>query len=191
MENHTNRLGGSISTSNCNASIPQGPNFHPYKRAGAFTPDIRAVVAQMAAAIEEDRDTNEYMLCLLGMANYLVHMLEDTQEVLQLPKLNVREPSVREAPFVPERLPSFPPFKDLLKLSKDDQERLLEKRATALLREIEGLRSGYYVAPDHRSEDRMIEQARRRFRRLRNVAMQLGFWTDGRWEAGEEETHRV
>ena len=78
-----------------------------------------------------------------------------------------------------------------MKLPQREQERRLEKRATELLLEIEGLRTGFYIAPPGKERARMLENARRRVRRLRNTAMQLGFWTDGCWDAGEEETHLV
>lgn len=96
-----------------------------------------------------------------------------------------------EVPLHPRTLPPFPPVMKLLKLPRDEQARRLEKRAAELLLEIEGLRIGFYVAPPGKSRARMLENARRRVRRLRNTAMQLGFWTDGRWDAGEEETHLV
>jgi hypothetical protein len=96
-----------------------------------------------------------------------------------------------QAPLYPRSLPPFPPVTRLSRLPRDEQARRLEKRATELLLEIEGLRTGVYVAPPGKSRARMLENARRRVRRLRNTAMQLGFWTDGRWDAGEEETHLV
>jgi len=96
----------------------------------------------------------------------------------------------REVPVVPAYLSPFPPLKRLLRLSRAEQERLLEKRATELLLRIEGYRAGFYV---ELSNDKRgwLSNARRRFHRLRNVAMQLGFWTDGRWGLGEEETDRI
>ena len=95
-----------------------------------------------------------------------------------------------EAPLYPRTLPSFPPVIRLLRLPRDEQARRVEKRATELLLEI-GLRTGIYVAPPGKSRARMLENARRRVRRLRNTAMQLGFWTDDRWDAGQEEAELV
>ena len=85
----------------------------------------------------------------------------------------------------------MPSLASLQKLSREDQARFLDKRASDLLREIEGLRLGYYQAPEYRQGYWMIEQARRRYRKLRDTAMKLGHWTDGRWNAGSEETHLV
>jgi len=96
-----------------------------------------------------------------------------------------------EVPLYPRKLPRFPPVTRLLRLPPDEQERRLEKRAAELLLEIEGLRTGVYVTPPGKSRAQMLENARRRVRRLRNTAMQLGFWTDGHWDAVEEETHVV
>ncbi|HKJ84486.1 MAG TPA: hypothetical protein VKA06_00340 [Spirochaetia bacterium] len=79
----------------------------------------------------------------------------------------------------------------LLHLPSDEQARRLEKRATELLLEIEGLRTGAYIEPPGKSRARMLENARRRVCRLRNTAMQLGFWTDDRWDAGEKEAELV
>lgn len=104
---------------------------------------------------------------------------------------NERPRPYPEVPLYPAHLPPFPPVMRMLRLAREERERRLEKRATELLLQIEGLRTGYYVAPPGKENKRMLEHARRRFRRLRNTAMQLGFWTDGRWDAGEEETHLV
>ncbi len=110
---------------------------------------------------------------------------------LTFPKTRARKLYHREIPLLPKHLPPFPPASRMRRLPRETQERLLEKRATELMLEIEGLRTGYYAAPIHRQRSRMLELARRKFRRLRNTAMLLGFWTDGRWDAGEEETHIV
>lgn len=96
-----------------------------------------------------------------------------------------------EEPLYPKKLKPFPGVFWLMKLPREEQERWLERRATELLLEIEGLRYGFYIAPHPRSSRDMLQLARRRFRRLRDTAMKLGFWTDGRWDAGEEETHLV
>ncbi|RFP88263.1 hypothetical protein DZK27_09235 [Rhodobacteraceae bacterium 63075] len=96
----------------------------------------------------------------------------------------------REVPVVPAYLSPFPPLKRLLRLTREEQERLLERRATELLLRIEGYRAGFYIEMSSYKKA-WISNARRRFHRLRNVAMQLGFWTDGRWDLGEEETHWV
>jgi len=96
-----------------------------------------------------------------------------------------------DAPLYPRRLPPFPPVTRLLHLPSDEQARRLEKRATELLLEIEGLRTGAYIEPPGKSRARMLENARRRVCRLRNTAMQLGFWTDDRWDAGEKEAELV
>ena len=98
---------------------------------------------------------------------------------------------INEDPMVPPRLAPFPPLTKLLRLDREDRARLLDKRASELMREIEGLRDGHYKAPEYRLKHRMIEQARRRFRRLRDTAMKLGHWTDKRWDKGSEETHLV
>ncbi|RBI68992.1 hypothetical protein DQW77_16070 [Roseovarius sp. TE539] len=107
------------------------------------------------------------------------------------PEPHERHRAHPQAPLYPRMLPPFPPVTRLLRLPRDEQARRLEKRATELLLEIEGLRTGVYVAPPGKSRARMLENARRRVRRLRNTAMQLGFWTNGRWDAGDEETHVV
>ncbi|OIQ35233.1 MAG: hypothetical protein BM559_01585 [Roseobacter sp. MedPE-SWchi] len=149
------------------------------------------ILKAMIVELDSRKEAPELVSCLLGMANELIQSLEH-QEIAHITAINAnRNGPVAEAPLLPPRIPPLPPLVALRRLSHDEQARFLDKRASDLMREIEGLRLGYYKAPEYRLDYRMIEQARRRYRKLRDTAMKLGHWTDGRWEATSEETHLV
>ena len=152
---------------------------------------VYCMLKWMADELNSEKEAPELVSCLLGMANELVQTLEHI-ELVHISRENTNGiGSVKETPLLPPRIPPLPSLTALLRLSREDQARFLDKRASALMREIEGLRLGYYTAPSYRQDYRMIEQARRRYRKLRDTAMRLGHWTDGRWEDGSEETHLV
>lgn len=193
MDTITNRPGGATDVGSFPApTVDIEKNItgahHNYIDKGA----IHSRLELMAGELASEKEPEELTTCLLGLANELLLTLEGIQLIQIAPPGNdwYDDPS-QEMPLHPPRLPPFPPLIALLRLSRKKQERLLDRRASELMREIMGLRDGFYVAPEYRQGYRMIEQARRRFRRLRDTAMKLGHWTDKRWEKGNEETHLV
>lgn len=152
---------------------------------------IESLIKELTVETAKDKEPEDYLLDLLGITNELLFVLEAEEEVLIAPTVFPGRGLPNRIPVYPPRLAPMLPFKKMLQLDREEQERVLTQRASDLVREIEGLRSGHYVAPPYRLEYRMINQARRRYRRLLDLAMRLGFWTDGRWDAGEEETHIV
>lgn len=145
----------------------------------------------MADELSGEKDAPELTACLLGVANNLVEILEQFDLTHTTTADIDGRGLVGEAPLLPPRIPPSPSLASLQKLSRKDQACFLNKRASDLLREIEGLRLGYYEAPEYRQGYRMIEQARRRYRKLRDTAMKLGHWTSEHRNAGSEETHLV
>jgi hypothetical protein len=143
----------------------------------------------MSGKLRGDKEAPELVSCLLGIANELVQILE-YDELIHITADDGNGP-VSEYALLPRRIPPLTSLAVLRRLSRNDQARFHDKRASDLMREIEVLRLGYYEAPDYRLDYRMIEQAHRRYRKLRDTAMKLGHWTDGRWETGSEETHLV
>jgi hypothetical protein len=149
------------------------------------------ILEAMTAELNGDKEAPELVSCLLGMANELIRILEH-HEIIHITAVNTNgNGPVAETPLLPPRIPPLPPLAALRCLPHDEQARFLDKRASDLMRELEGLRLGYYEAPEYRLGYRMIEQVRRRYRKLRDTAMKLGHWTDGRWETVSEETHLV
>lgn len=211
MNTTTNSSGGAISTPmNSETSVGEAPNTpgqHSILKSAPVI-DLKKNISGansdyidkgtvffmlklMADELNGNKEAPELVSCLLGMANELVQILEH-DELIHITPANVNgNGPVAETPLIPPRIPPLPPLVALRRLSREDQARFLDKRASELMREIEGLRSGYYKAPEYRLDYRMIEQARRRYRKLRDTAMKLGHWTDGRWEGGSEETHLV
>lgn len=147
--------------------------------------EIQYLAETLATYVGIDRqDPEDYLELLLHMAHYVLFAVE--AEYLK----------IERAPRA-ER-PLFPWWKRLMRLDRAEQARQLDKRASELLREIEGLRrtvdgarDGYYAAPIYSDARDMIANARRKYARLRETAMKLGHWTEGRWDDGEEETHLV
>lgn len=152
---------------------------------------ISFLLKTMADELNANKEVPVLVSCLLSMANELIQILEH-HELIHITPVNTNgHGPVSECALVPPKNPPLPPLAALRRLSCEDQARFLDNRASDLMREIEGLRLGYYEAPENRLDYRMIEQARRRYRKLRDTAMKLGHWTDGRWEAGSEEIHLV
>lgn len=145
----------------------------------------------MANELSGDKSAPELVSLLLGTLHQLIRYLE-YHELIHMTPINLDGRGlVVETPLHPPHIPPLPPLAAIRRLSREEQARFFDKRASDLMREIEGLRLGYYAAPEYRLDYRMIEQARRRYRKLRDTAMKLGHWTDGRWDEGEEETHLV
>lgn len=202
MNNTTNRLGGATSAPISSRTEPQEvseaghrPKLKLAKIDTLMIDHLIECLVQNAAA---DNDPQTYLEVLLELASLLVFVLEAEEELLNLPPSIEGRPRPAETKLYPPKLSPFPSWQSLSTLDRSEQERLLNKRARELMQEIEGLRpglcgasGGYYAVPSGRDAHRMIEQARRRFRRLRDTAMKLGHWTEGRWDAGEEETHLV
>ncbi|MDE4134817.1 hypothetical protein PXK00_17025 [Phaeobacter sp. QD34_3] len=192
MDTTPNRLGGAMG-----AGETPVLNFNLEKNISGAKHDlidkdmVFSMIQWMADELNSEKDAPELVRCLLGMANELVQTLEHHELIHITPADTNGIGSATEAPMLPPRIPPLPSLAQLHRLPREDQARFLDKRASDLMREIEGLRLGYYEAPDYRLDYRMIEQARRRYRKLRDTAMKLGHWTDGRWEAGSEETHLV
>jgi hypothetical protein len=149
------------------------------------------LIKLMSDELRADREPAEAISCLLGLAHELTLILEHFECIHFARPRTDGQRQYKETPLIPPKLAQFPSLYALRRLDKVEQRRRLDKRASELLQEIEGLRSGYYMAPDYRADFRMIEQARRKFRKLRDTAMKLGHWTDARWDAGSEETHLV
>jgi hypothetical protein len=169
-----------------NGSLPQ------VKAAGVNVSEIKFMIELLAQNAGIDSEPREYLERLMCLAHHLLYILEAEEENIGWVH------GGDEVRLYPPHLPPLPSLGSLMRLSRVEQERILDKRASELLREIEGLRrtlwetkDGYYKAPPYRTEENMIRQARRRFSRLRERAMTLGHWTDGRWDAGKEETHLV
>lgn len=187
--NITNRARHATAGENAHASVVQAASLAdtslPHVTAeGIDVSKIQYLTEILARQAGIDQIPQHHLEMLQNLAHEVFHVLEADH-------LKFENGPCEERRIHPVHLPPFPPVLRMLSLTRDQRERRLEKRATELLLEIEGLRSGLYVAPPGKTRKRMLEQARRRFRRLHNTAMQLGFWTDGRWDAGEEETHLV
>lgn len=161
------------------------------KKADIDVMTIKFLINELTVEAVKDKEPEDYLLDLLGISNELLIVLEWWEEILIAPTAFPGHGLPKSTPVYPPRLAPMLPFKKMLQLESDEQERVLTQRASDLVHEIEGLRSGHYVAPPYRLDYRMISNARRRYRRLLDLAMRLGFWTDGRWDAGEEETHIV
>ncbi|MBI1216926.1 MAG: hypothetical protein GC186_00120 [Rhodobacteraceae bacterium] len=84
------------------------------------------------------------------------------------------------------RLSALPSQRNFFRLNPREQEKFLDTRGREILLEIEGIRTGYYAHRGH-SKASAVACARRKYRRLLNLAHLTGFWTDGRWNEGEEE----
>ncbi|EAQ23573.1 MULTISPECIES: hypothetical protein [unclassified Roseovarius] len=171
--------------SRAETSLPQA------KAAGVNVKEIQFLTELLARHAGIERNPEFYLEMLMNLTHHILYVLEAEHLKLELG-------SCEECGVYPPHLPPFPSWQRLLRLDRAEQERLLDKRASELLREIEGLRrtvdeakDGYYIAPPYINAYDMIENARRKFSRLRNTALKLGHWTDGRWDDGEEETHRV
>ncbi|WP_425079685.1 hypothetical protein [Ruegeria denitrificans] len=192
MDAAPNRLGGTIDVGKLTAlNIDLKKNISGENHDFIDKGTVFFLLKSMADELNGDKDAPELVSCLLGMTNELLQVLENHESIHVTPTKIDGTKSVTEIPLFPPQIPPLPPLTALRQLSREDQVRILDKRASDLMREIEGLRLGYYEAPDYRQAYRMIEQARRRFRKLRDTAMKLGHWTDGRWNAGSEETHLV
>ena len=187
--NITNRARHATAGENAHASAVHAASLAdtsvPHEKAeGIDVSKIQYLTEILARHDGIDQIPKHYLKVIQSMAHEVFHMLEADH-------LEFENGPDEERCIHPAHLPPFPPVMRMLRLTPDERERRLEKRATELLLEIEGLRTGLYVAPPGKTRKRMLEQARRRFRRLHNTAMQLGFWTDGRWDDGEEETQFV
>lgn len=152
---------------------------------------IRFLANEVQTAAYAEKPAEQYLTDLFAVTNELLLVLEGEEGISDMPRLPKEARPPKEAPITPPYLPPLPSVVSLLRLEGSEQERILDKRASDLIREIEGLRLGYYKAPEFRLDYRMIEQARRRYLKLRDTAMRLGHWTEGRWEVGSEETHFV